>query len=44
MWQPWDGGIYLMAPNKDVQQGEYGLVDTALCLVSASAPFIVVKS
>jgi hypothetical protein len=28
MWKPWDGGIYLMAPTKDVQQGEYGLVDT----------------
>ena len=28
MWMPWDGGIYLMAPTKDVQQGEYGLVDT----------------
>eukprot|EP01043_Picozoa_sp_COSAG02_P063190 COSAG02_NODE_8893_length_2406_cov_1.256610_4_plen_155_part_00 len=27
-WKPWDGGIYLMAPTKDVQQGEYGLVDT----------------
>ena len=27
MWKPWDGGIYLMAPTKDVQQGEYGLVD-----------------
>ena len=23
MWKPWDGGIYLMAPTKDVQQGEY---------------------
>eukprot|EP01043_Picozoa_sp_COSAG02_P073854 COSAG02_NODE_14538_length_1261_cov_1.314114_1_plen_171_part_00 len=28
MWKPWDGGIYLIAPTKDVQQGEYGLVDT----------------
>jgi hypothetical protein len=28
MWKPWDGGIYLMAPTKDVQEGEYGLVDT----------------
>ena len=28
VWKPWDGGIYLMAPTKDVQQGEYGLVDT----------------
>eukprot|EP01046_Picozoa_sp_COSAG06_P023832 COSAG06_NODE_1910_length_8082_cov_19.909558_2_plen_132_part_00 len=27
MWKPWDGGIYLMAPTTDVQQGEYGLVD-----------------
>ena len=28
MWKPWDGGILLMAPTKDVRQGEYGLVDT----------------
>ena len=28
MWKPWDGGIYLMAPTEDVQQGEYPLIDT----------------
>ena len=27
MWKPWEH-IYLMAPTEDVQQGEYGLVDT----------------
>ena len=27
-WKPWDGGIYLMAPTEDVQQGEYPLIDT----------------
>ena len=27
MWKPWEH-VYLMAPTKDVQQGEYGLVDT----------------
>ena len=29
MWKPWDGGIYLMAPTKDVQQGEYALLALA---------------
>lgn len=29
-WDLWDGGIYLVAPTNDVQQGEYGLVDTEL--------------
>ena len=27
MWKPWEH-IYLMAPTEDVQQGQYGLVQT----------------
>ena len=37
MWKPWDGGIYLMAPTKDVQQGEYGLVDTTFLIPAVLA-------